>query len=109
MPGSANAAPLLDKPLLITGHLVTFDPPGTEIADGALYIDRDGIIQSVQGRADPVPPGFAGAARVDTNGVVYPGLMDLHNHIAYNCLPLWIAPNRTEPWTSREQWPRDPD
>ena len=29
--------------------------------------------------------------------------------VAYNCLPLWIALDRTEPWTSREQWPRDPD
>ena len=110
MPGSPKpAAPLLDKPLVVTGHLVTFDPPGTEIADGALYIDRDGIIQAVQRRTDPAPAGFDAADRVDTNGLVYPGLMDLHNHIAYNCLPLWIAPDRSVPWTSREQWPRDPD
>jgi 5-methylthioadenosine/S-adenosylhomocysteine deaminase len=110
MPGSPKpAAPLLDKPLIVTGHLVTFDPPGAEIPDGALYIDRDGIIQAVQRRADPAPSGFDGAARVDTGGFVYPGLMDLHNHIAYNCLPLWIAPDRSAPWTSREQWPRDAD
>ena len=32
------------------------------------------------------PTGWTRAA------VVYPGLIDLHNHIAYNCLPLWIAP-----------------
>jgi len=38
--------------------MVTFDPPGTEIADGALYIDRDGIIQAVQRRADPNASGF---------------------------------------------------
>jgi hypothetical protein len=63
MPGSPKpAAPLLDKPLVVTGHLVTFDPPGAEIPDGALYIDRDGIIQAVQRRADP-PPSDVGAAR----------------------------------------------
>jgi len=106
---SAKLAPLLDKPLVVTGHMVTFDPPGAEIADGALYIDRTGIIQAVQRRTDPAPSGFGQAARVETNGLVYPGLMDLHNHIAYNCLPLWIAPDRTAPWTSRAQWPRDPD
>jgi hypothetical protein len=89
--------------------MVTFDPPGAEIADGALYIDRDGIIQAVQQRTDPAPSGFEQAAKVDTNGLVYPGLMDLHNHIAYNCLSLWIAPDRAVPWTSRDQWPRDPD
>jgi len=109
MQADAKAAPLLDKPLVVTGHMVTFDPPGAEIADGALYIDRDGIIQAVQQRTDPAPSGFEQASRAETNGLVYPGLIDLHNHIAYNCLPLWIAPDRTAPWTSREQWPRDPD
>jgi 5-methylthioadenosine/S-adenosylhomocysteine deaminase len=109
MQADAKPAPLLDKPLVVTGHMVTFDPPGAEIADGALYIDRDGIIQAVQQRTDPAPSGFEQASRAETNGLVYPGLIDLHNHIAYNCLPLWIAPDRTTPWTSREQWPRDPD
>ena len=42
MQGAAKPAPLLDKPLVVTGHMVTFDPPGAEIADGALYIDRGG-------------------------------------------------------------------
>jgi 5-methylthioadenosine/S-adenosylhomocysteine deaminase len=109
MPGGAEPAPLLTEPLVVTGHLVTFDPPGSEIRDGALYIDRDGIIQAVQRRTEPAPSGFEGAARAETDGLIYPGLIDLHNHIAYNCLPLWIAPDRTTPWTSREQWPRDPD
>jgi len=109
MPTSAAPGPLLDKPLLITGHMVTFDPPGAEIADGSLYIDRNGIIQAVQERSAPAPNGFEDAARVDTGGFVYPGLIDLHNHIAYNCLSLWIAPDRPTPWSSRDQWPRDPD
>jgi len=92
----------------VTGHLVTFDDAQPEIPDGALYIDREGVIQAVQRRSDPAPSGFDGATKVDTGGVVYPGLIDLHNHIAYNCLPLWIAPDRTRPWTSRDQWPNDP-
>ena len=109
MVGGPKPAPLLDMPLVVTGHMVTFDPPGAEIADGALYIDRDGIIQAVQQRTDPAPVGFEQAAKVETNGLVYSGLIDLHNYIAYNCLPLWIAPDCSTPWTSREQWPRDPD
>ena len=39
-----------------------------------------------------------------TGGVVTPGLMDLHNHLAYNTLPLWQAP-RTTPYETRYQWP----
>src|SRR5215510_12377070 len=27
---SAKPAPLLDKPLVVTGHMVTFDPPGAQ-------------------------------------------------------------------------------
>ena len=44
---------------------------------------------------------------VRTGGAIYPGLIDLHGHIAYNGLPLWSPPGRTEPYTSRYQWPGD--
>ena len=36
--------------------------------------------------------------------MITPGLIDLHNHLAYNFLPLWSAPRDT-PYTSRHQWP----
>jgi 5-methylthioadenosine/S-adenosylhomocysteine deaminase len=101
--------PLLAAPLVVTGHLVTFDEERPEVPDGALYIDRHGVIVAVAGAGEPPPPGFEQANRVDTDAVVYPGLIDLHNHIAYNCLPLWIAPGRSDPWTARDQWPKDPD
>ena len=104
---NAPSDPLLPRPLIVTGHLVTFDDAQPEIPDGALYIDHDGVIQAVQRRTDPAPAGFDGATTVDTGAVVYPGLIDLHNHIAYNCLPLWVDPARTRPWTSRDQWPND--
>jgi cytosine/adenosine deaminase-related metal-dependent hydrolase len=102
-------APLLPAPLVLTGHLVTFDEARPEVPDGALYVDRDGRIVAVAAAGDPPPPGFEGANRVDAGGVVYPGLIDLHNHIAYNCLALWIAPGRERPWTARYEWPKDPD
>jgi 5-methylthioadenosine/S-adenosylhomocysteine deaminase len=101
--------PLLPAPLVVTGHLVTFDEARPEVPDGALYIDRDGRIVAVAAAGDAPPPGFENANRVDTEAVVYPGLIDLHNHIAYNCLGLWIAPGREQPWTARDQWPKDPD
>jgi cytosine/adenosine deaminase-related metal-dependent hydrolase len=102
--------PLLPAPLVVTGHLVTFDDARPEIPDGALYVDRDGLIVAVLDATEPPPPVFDGEVnRVDTGAIVYPGLIDLHNHLAYNCLPLWIAPGRTAPWTARDQWPKDPD
>jgi 5-methylthioadenosine/S-adenosylhomocysteine deaminase len=88
---------------------VTFDDTRPEIPNGVLYIDDAGIIQGVAARGEPAPVGFDHATRVDTGGVVYPGLMDLHNHMAYNCLSLWLAPDHPGAWTTRNQWPNDKD
>lgn len=101
--------PLLPAPLVVRGHLVTFDETRPQVPDGALYVDRDGLIVAVAAAGDAAPDGFARANVVETGAVVYPGLIDLHNHIAYNCLPLWIAPGRETPWKQRYEWPKDPD
>ena len=106
----SGAEPLLPAPLVVRGHLVTFDEERPQIPDGVLYVDREGLIVAVAGVSEAPPAGFAGANVVEAgDAVVYPGLIDLHNHIAYNCLPLWIAPGRVEPWTQRYEWPKDPD
>ena len=40
---------------------------------------------------------------VDTGGTLFPGLIELHNHLGYNALPLWWpVPKRFE---HRGQWP----
>ena len=93
--------------LVVTGRVVTFDAQRPVLDDGAVYVGDDGLIDAVQDRGDAPPAGFEHAHRVTSGGVVYPGLIDLHNHIAYNCLSLWSPPGRTEPYTSRAQWPRD--
>ena len=68
------------------------------------------MIVAVAEASDPPPPGFSDREpRRDRTASSIPGLIDLHNHIAYNCLGLWIAPGRSEPWTARDQWPKDPD
>ena len=49
--------------------------------------------------------GFAGAPEVDVGGsYVLPGFIDMHNHLAYNALPLWAEPGRTEPWLHNKHW-----
>ena len=75
-------------PLVLTGRVVTFDQTQPELDDGAVYIGADELIAAVQPRKDAAPPGFGGARTVRTGGVIYPGLIDLHGHMVYNCLPL---------------------
>jgi 5-methylthioadenosine/S-adenosylhomocysteine deaminase len=97
----------MDSPLVLTGRVVTFDESQPEIDDGAVYIGADELIAAVQPRTAPAPPGFDSARTVHTGGAIYPGLIDLHGHIAYNGLPLWSPPGRKDPYTSRYQWPGD--
>ncbi|NML14954.1 amidohydrolase family protein [Azohydromonas sp. G-1-1-14] len=82
------------------------DAAFTVLNDGVLYIDR-GAIVAVQARAAPPPPGFEAVAPVRTEGTLLPGLIELHNHLSYNVLPLWSpVPRRFE---HRGQWPDHPD
>ena len=97
----------MSDPLVVTGRLVTFDDAQPVIDDGALYIGADEKIAAVQARSDPAPAGFETAARLQTGGNVYPGLIDLHGHMVYNALSLWSPPGRKDPYTTRYQWPKD--
>lgn len=45
-----------------------------------------------------------GATVVDTNGIISPGLVDLHNHVNYNFLPLWES---GQTWQNRFEWTAD--
>ena len=97
----------MELPLVLTGRVVTFDEAQPVLDDGAVYIGADELIAAVQPRKDAAPAGFDGARMVRTGGAIYPGLIDLHGHIAYNGLPLWSPPGRIKPYTSRYQWPGD--
>ncbi|HZD37411.1 MAG TPA: amidohydrolase family protein, partial [Actinomycetes bacterium] len=94
--------------LVLEGEIATMDPGRPVVPSGRVFVDDQGRIAAVRGAGEPAPGGFDAAPRVRTRGVVYPGLIDLHNHLAYNCLPLWAPPGRQDPFTSREQWPRLP-
>lgn len=90
--------------LVLTGTVVTYDDADPVVTGGAVYIGDDGLIDSVAPSRRAAPAGFSRARRVWTDGVITPGLIDLHNHLAYNFLPLWSAP-RDVPYGSRHQWP----
>jgi len=59
---------------------------------------KDEKIVAVVDSLNAVP---AGTKVVETQGVIAPGLVDLHNHVAYDFLPLWNSGRR---WQNRYQW-----
>jgi cytosine/adenosine deaminase-related metal-dependent hydrolase len=94
-------------PLILFGRVVPMD--GRVIDDGAVYC-RNGIIQAVQARGAVPPDGFNDAVRMETNGVIYPGLLDLHNHLNYNVLTLWDVPKKygdRYEWRTSSEYHRD--
>lgn len=93
--------------LALRGRVVTMDSSNTVIQDGIVYI-RDNLIAAVQSSSVPEPTGFNQATIVDTKGTIFPGLIELHNHLSYNALPLWDVPQK---YTNRNQWsgPATPD
>ncbi|HUP62565.1 MAG TPA: amidohydrolase family protein [Thermoanaerobaculia bacterium] len=77
----------------LRGTLVT---PDDVIENGVLVIS-DGVITAAAANA-AIPPG---ARVIDTGGFIYPGLIDLHNHLMWNAFPRWSAGTLTR---NRYEW-----
>lgn len=93
--------PLTGGKLALAGRVVTMDDAFTVKDDGVIYIDQ-GQIVGVQDRQQPAPAGFEAVVPVRLDGTIFPGLIELHNHLSYNALPLWSpVPKRFE---HRGQW-----
>ena len=77
---------------VLRGTLVT---PDEVIENGSLVV-TDGVITAA-GAGLTTPDD---ARVIDTGGFIYPGLIDLHNHITWNAHPRWSPP----PTRNRYEW-----
>ena len=74
--------------------------------NGRVYFTDNGRIAGTKRLNQSAPPGYAGATEIDVgDAFVYPGLIDLHSHLGYNALPLWIQPNEQKPFLHHDIWP----
>ncbi|MGN6302441.1 MAG: amidohydrolase family protein [Angustibacter sp.] len=97
----------------IKGHVLAMasDPAVPRTASGAfsgtVWIGDDGRVAAVTRSRAHAPAGFESAPVVDVgSSIVMPGLVDLHNHLAYNTLPLWTEPTQQTPFLHHSSWPR---
>jgi cytosine/adenosine deaminase-related metal-dependent hydrolase len=97
--------PLTSPRYVLEGKVVTMDDAFNVLERGTIYIDA-GTIVAVQPTEMAAPPEFDGVPVIRTGGTIYPGLIELHNHLSYNILPLWNVP---KPFDRREQWRSHPD
>ena len=97
--------PLAGPKLALAGRVVTMDDDFRVETNGVVYLEL-GRVVAVRARAQPAPPGFEATSVLETGGTIFPGLIELHNHLSYNALPLWNVPKR---YDHRGQWPNHPD
>jgi 5-methylthioadenosine/S-adenosylhomocysteine deaminase len=94
----------------IAGRIVPMgnaDP--SAVFAGRIYLGDDGFVEAVVSGTAPAPAGFTNAPVVDTgDAFVIPGLIDLHNHLGYNALPLWVEPTQKKPFLHHNDWPNKP-
>lgn len=94
---------LLDSPrTILDGRVVTMNADFDVLPSGRLYLEA-GAIVAVQPSDAPPPAGFEAVPVVRTGGTIYPGLIELHNHLSYNTLPMWRLERR---FGNRDQWAR---
>jgi 5-methylthioadenosine/S-adenosylhomocysteine deaminase len=92
--------PLTGPPIALEGRVVLMDPSFQVVNDGIVYISN-GEIVAVRERNQPAPPEFSSVPTVNTGGTLYPGLIELHNHLSYNALKLWNVP---QAYPNRDRW-----
>ncbi|HTQ44719.1 MAG TPA: amidohydrolase family protein [Polyangiaceae bacterium] len=103
-----DAAPIVDAGgagILLVGTIVT---PDTTY-DGEVLVQGDQIACAQPGTACEARPGAASAVRVDTQGVIAPGLVDTHNHILFDVhdetdwYPAMLYTNHNQ-WTVEDRY-----
>ena len=98
--GSTPVDPGTGPKLALSGRVVLMDDAFTVMPQGVVYMER-GLIVAVTEAGAARPVGFESVPIVNSRGTIFPGLIELHNHLAYNALRLWDVPKR---YTNRDQW-----
>jgi cytosine/adenosine deaminase-related metal-dependent hydrolase len=103
--------------VILRGTVVTMDDAGTILHNGSILIRNGKIVATWEGQHAPEGTRIGDAVEIDLGpkALIFPGLINLHNHPTYSMLNLWAAPSShiqnnlgrplgTEPYANRYQW-----
>ena len=100
---------------ILQGRVVTMTGQNEVIENGNILI-TDGDITAVWADGEIPPMNTDNVSVTDTNATIYPGLIDMHNHLHYNTAPLWaMSPhssgqtNEFGGYENRYQWKNHPE
>ncbi len=115
----AQSFPAFDssRGLVLRGTIVTMDDQHDILEHGSVLVRNDRIVSVWTGERPPdgTPIGSAVIVDLGPSALIYPGMINLHNHPTYNMLRLWPPPSShvqsmlgrplgTEPYANRYQW-----
>ncbi|MFH1216469.1 MAG: amidohydrolase family protein [Pseudomonadota bacterium] len=88
--------------LILQGNIVTMNDSSEVIQDGKIVIVDEKIV-SILKEGDDLPDNIdlSNAKVITTLGWIFPGLIDSHNHVSYNFLPIYEVPKK---YDNRYQW-----
>ena len=101
---------------VLKGRIVPMTGEADVINEGHILV-KDGMIEAVWEDEVPSDIQLTNVPILETNGTIYPGLLDLHNHLHYNQAPLWdmtphLPENNRNAWggyNNRYEWKNHPD
>jgi cytosine/adenosine deaminase-related metal-dependent hydrolase len=76
-----------ERGLVLVGKVVTLNDAGDVLPNARIWLSG-GKIMAIARSGEPLPEGARDAPVIDSQGVIYPGLIDLHNHPEYAIYPL---------------------
>ncbi|PHN00731.1 S41 family peptidase [Flavilitoribacter nigricans] len=85
---------------ILEGRVVTMNQQLDVLPRGRIFVDSGSIV-GVRSVGEGFEDGFSSDDIIRVGGTIYPGLMELHNHLPYNILPFWL-PIRM--FQNRNQW-----
>lgn len=92
--------PLEGPPYGVHGRVVTMNHRHEVLPAGTVWIEA-GVIRGITDDGEPAQTGFEGTPVLRTGGTIFPGMIELHNHLPYNALQMWTVPKL---YGNRGQW-----
>jgi len=101
---------------VLKGRIVPMTGEADVINEGHVLV-QNGMIEAVWENQVPSDIQLTNVPVIETNGTIYPGMLDLHNHLHYNQAPLWdmtphLPENNRNAWggyNNRYEWKNHPD
>jgi len=84
--------------IILRGKIVTMNSED-DWFEGYLLIQNEKIQKIWEGTPSEI--NLSDYNLIETDGIIFPGLINLHNHMYYSTLPLW---NVEKPYSDRYQW-----